>query len=393
MFFVGPAYGIINHCFALSNLLKKDSHSVIFVTAPSSKKHIDRLNINDSILYHESHEINFDKLDPSRIPHLKQVCNYLYLKNCIDLEINLYDNYKPDLIITKHHYSVVISAKYANIPFVTYYTDGAEYLLPNRNPQSNSETSDLIKNFYKAANDYRLDFGTEHSSVTELLQSSYLNIIRGLPLLSSISNQDYINLPRNSIFGGLLTFDGNYNNISFLENLSSSNKPIIYVTFGTLCYDFERYYQVINAAKNLPTYDFVISTAHFKYQKSEPLPENIRLINYIPNEYILQKASILIHHGGHGTALSGFQFGVPQIVIPDNIQSSAQLIHGKMIEKLGVGKLIQKNEFSTKLLISTIKELNVKDRATTLANEVNDQNTYCNQTLLEKFRLISLGEL
>jgi len=393
MFFVGPAHGIINHCFALSNLLKQDSHSVIFVTAPSSREHIDRLNVNDLILYHETHELNFDKSNSTRIPHLRQVCDYLYLKNCIDLEISLYNHYKPDLIITKHHYSIVISAKYANIPFVTYYTDGAEYLLPNRNPQSNRETSDLIKNFYRAANDYKLNFFSNSSSVTSLLQSPYLNIIRGVPLLSSIKNQDYINLPKNSIFGGLLTFDGNYNNFSFLENFSNFTKSIIYVTFGTLCYDFERYYKVINAARSLPNYFFLISTAHFKYQASELIPENVKLIDYIPNEYALRKASILIHHGGHGTTLSGFQFGVPQLVIPDNIESSAQSIHGEVIESLGVGKLIQKTEFSTEFLVDTIRKTNMmikyRDHAISLSDKINKQNLYHNQMLLNKFRLIN----
>ncbi|BBB57502.1 hypothetical protein MPCS_01513 (plasmid) [Candidatus Megaera polyxenophila] len=95
--------------------------------------------------------------------------------------------------------------------------------------------------------------------------------------------------------------------------------------------------------------------------------------------------------------LSGFQFGVPQLVIPDNIESSAQSIHGEVIENLGVGKLIQKSDFSTEFLVDTIKKTDMmikyRDHAIDLSDKINKQNLYHNQMLLKKFRSISLEKI
>ncbi len=121
---VGPAPGILNHAIALSNLLHtQGNHEVLWLTGEKSRNHLEMVGFNFSCEYSSYYDINFNRQDLNRKPHLQQVCDLAYLNEGIEYELSFFNKKNPDLIITKHHYSPTISARVACIPYVTYYTD------------------------------------------------------------------------------------------------------------------------------------------------------------------------------------------------------------------------------------------------------------------------------
>ncbi|WKZ35130.1 MAG: glycosyltransferase [Anaerolineales bacterium] len=68
--------------------------------------------------------------------------------------------------------------------------------------------------------------------------------------------------------------------------------------------------------------------------KQLPIPSNVFHAGSIPHDWLLPRASGLVHHGGFGTTASGFSAGIPMLVIPHIID---QFIWGGKVAQLGVG--------------------------------------------------------
>ena len=68
-------------------------------------------------------------------------------------------------------------------------------------------------------------------------------------------------------------------------------------------------------------------------QKIE-LPPTVFHAGSVPHDWLLARASAVIHHGGFGTTASGFRAGIPQVVIPHIID---QYLWGQKVNELGVG--------------------------------------------------------
>ncbi len=68
--------------------------------------------------------------------------------------------------------------------------------------------------------------------------------------------------------------------------------------------------------------------------KSLPIPPTVFHAASVPHDWLLARASGLVHHGGFGTTASGFRAGIPSLVIPHIID---QFIWGQKVAELGVG--------------------------------------------------------
>jgi UDP:flavonoid glycosyltransferase YjiC (YdhE family) len=68
--------------------------------------------------------------------------------------------------------------------------------------------------------------------------------------------------------------------------------------------------------------------------KQLSIPETVYHAGSIPHDWLLPRATALVHHGGFGTTAAGFKAGVPAMVIPHIID---QFIWGQKVAALGVG--------------------------------------------------------
>ncbi len=64
------------------------------------------------------------------------------------------------------------------------------------------------------------------------------------------------------------------------------------------------------------------------------IPRRVFHAGSIPHDWLLPRASGLVHHGGFGTTAAGFRAGIPSLVIPHIID---QFIWGQKVAELGVG--------------------------------------------------------
>jgi UDP:flavonoid glycosyltransferase YjiC (YdhE family) len=89
--------------------------------------------------------------------------------------------------------------------------------------------------------------------------------------------------------------------------------------------------------------------------KQLPLSPNVFHAGSIPHDWLLPRASGLIHHGGFGTTASGFRAGIPMLVIPHIID---QFIWGGRVAQLGVGpQPIPRPKLKTENMAAALREM------------------------------------
>jgi rhamnosyltransferase subunit B len=82
--------------------------------------------------------------------------------------------------------------------------------------------------------------------------------------------------------------------------------------------------------------------------------ENIVRLPYLDLDVLLPRAALIVHHGGIGTTARALQAGIPQIISPLVYD---QPDNAERVQRLGVGRRIERRSFSGRLLAGTAREL------------------------------------
>ncbi|MEO1286161.1 MAG: macrolide family glycosyltransferase [Chloroflexota bacterium] len=112
----------------------------------------------------------------------------------------------------------------------------------------------------------------------------------------------------------------------------------VYISLGTinnLKHDFYR--TVFDAFKEYPA-KFILSVGqHTDIATLQPIPDNFAVYPYVPQLQVLQQVDVFITHGGMNSVHEGLYYGVPEIVVPQQIE---QLLNGIRVEEVGAGILL-----------------------------------------------------
>jgi len=112
--------------------------------------------------------------------------------------------------------------------------------------------------------------------------------------------------------------------------------PLVLASFSTAPEQrsLEKLQRTLDALAPLPVR--VVATTGGVVDPDElSIPLNAFVVRYAQHDPILQRASLLITHGGHGTLMRSLKHGVPAIVMPGMAHDQAP--NGRMLQELGAG--------------------------------------------------------
>ncbi len=112
----------------------------------------------------------------------------------------------------------------------------------------------------------------------------------------------------------------------------------VYISLGTinnLNADFYR--TAFEAFDDYPA-QFILSVGrNTDVSALQPIPENFTVYPYVPQLQVLQQVDVFITHGGMNSTHEGLYYGVPEIVIPQQME---QLLNGIRVQEVGAGILL-----------------------------------------------------
>jgi UDP:flavonoid glycosyltransferase YjiC (YdhE family) len=84
--------------------------------------------------------------------------------------------------------------------------------------------------------------------------------------------------------------------------------------------------------------DVVLTTGHHTLpEEVGRLPENFMIEQYLPGIAMAKHSDLMIHHGGHGSFMTGLQAGTPQMIVPTYSERES---NARRMAALGTGEFL-----------------------------------------------------
>lgn len=123
---------------------------------------------------------------------------------------------------------------------------------------------------------------------------------------------------------------------------SRPTEPLVLVSLSTFGFrDLVRTWQrVLDAVEGLDAR--VVATVGLAVDPSElRVPENVEVHQWLPHAELLPRASVVVSHGGHGTAMAALAHGVPLLVLPLEPTSDQPFV-GRAVARAGAGLMLSR---------------------------------------------------
>ena len=123
----------------------------------------------------------------------------------------------------------------------------------------------------------------------------------------------------------------------------NAHDPLVYLTFGSVaarfaCYFPALYQSAIAALATQPVRVLLTTGQGVDPAQLGPLPSNVHVERWMPQDDILPHAAAIVGHGGYGTTLGALAHGVPQVVVP--LFSADQWHNARRVSQLGAGVML-----------------------------------------------------
>jgi len=97
------------------------------------------------------------------------------------------------------------------------------------------------------------------------------------------------------------------------------------------------------------------------------LPDNVRLVGYVPLGPLLASSTAVVHHGGAGTTLTALDAGVPQIVVP---QGADGPVNAAAVAAAGCGLNVTDEELDARLVERLLTDGSLRSSAARIRAEM-----------------------
>lgn len=126
---------------------------------------------------------------------------------------------------------------------------------------------------------------------------------------------------------------------------------------------------VIQAAHEVDA-EFILQISSNASSGLRELPDNVRLVDWIPMGVFLKGADGFIHHGGAGNTLTALNSGIPQIVFGEGADRP---VNAKVVVQRGCGIVPDRNGLSTQLVEAFLNNASLRSASAEVATEMAQQ--------------------
>lgn len=134
--------------------------------------------------------------------------------------------------------------------------------------------------------------------------------------------------------------------------LAEGERPIVF-TPGSAMRHAKRFFHVSLQACRILNRRAIFLTPYADQIPSD-LPPTVRYFDYIPFSLLLDRAEVLVHHGGIGTCAQAMNAGVPQLVVP---MAHDQFDNASRVEALGLGYCLRRTRYVKSVVAEKLAQL------------------------------------
>lgn len=144
-----------------------------------------------------------------------------------------------------------------------------------------------------------------------------------------------------------------------LPDWGNPEAPLVYATFGSVTGSLPPFAGVFRDALDAlaDVEARVLMTVGRKLDPATlgPLPPNVRVEQWCPQDAVLEQAAAMLGHGGFGTTMGALTAGVPQVVVP--LFSFDQVVNGEHVAGVGAGLTVERGPTSVERAAAQVPRL------------------------------------
>lgn len=246
--------------------------------------------------------------------------------------------YAPDVVVDSFGLLTCLAARILGVPLVTV-------LQGNIHPASNGflwwrkDRPEGLPSAAAVINRIAAEHGLPPVSRTVDLLAGDLSLILGTP------ETDPLPAGANAQYVGPITWQQNEAQLPGQISSLGHEKPLIWVYSGNPRYagaptpidSIVVIRAAVAALADLPV-NVVLTTG---YQEVPPevgtLPPNFMHAAYLPGDAMARRCDLMVHHGGHGSVMTGLCAGTPAVVVPTITERES---NARRLAALGAGLIV-----------------------------------------------------
>ena len=133
--------------------------------------------------------------------------------------------------------------------------------------------------------------------------------------------------------------------------LSDLRQPLVYATMGTVFNTPETFGSLLEALGACDVGALVTVGRDVDPAEFDPVPANVRVERFVPQDGVLPACAAVVTHGGSGTVLGALAAGVPMVVLP---QGANQFDNALRCERAGVALTLQPDHATAEAIAAAV---------------------------------------
>lgn len=134
--------------------------------------------------------------------------------------------------------------------------------------------------------------------------------------------------------------------------LARMSRPFVYATMGTVFNTPATFTPLLEALGNGGVGALVTVGRNVDPAALEPVPANVRVERFVPQDHVLPACAAVVTHGGSGTVLGALTAGVPMVVLP---QGANQFDNALRCERAGVALTVQPEHATAEAIAAALR--------------------------------------
>jgi MGT family glycosyltransferase len=319
----------VTRSLAIAEALRENGHQVEFICGEINREFIQKSGFK----IHSVHDLPLEKIMISGAPieyvrkfygdkFEKCIKSEVGFRKMLEDDLTILSGFQPDLIVSDHHPTSLLSAQLMDIPCVSINNLVGYVMMYNYKIE---KEKGIDRN-------YEIDYTVETEMREEMVQMLKTNprfkvpklwsedmpvIIPGIPHFECHPGANTVPAPFHW-FVGMLHWKG-WDKMFKPDKEKYKNTINILITLGS-SFPFRRIIKHIVDAFKGDKYRILINTGdQFRFSDADnESASNVEILPFIHLVDYLDISNVVVYHGGHGTAMEVLQAGVPAVVIPFN---------------------------------------------------------------------------
>ena len=146
---------------------------------------------------------------------------------------------------------------------------------------------------------------------------------------------------------------------------------LVYVTLGTIFNNIDRFRPLL---EGFAEHDGSVLMTIGKGNDPDALgllPSNVRVERFVPQHQVLPHTNVMVAHGGSGSMLAAFSYGVPQLMLPSGAD---QFLNAEVSVRHGLARVLMPHEVTASRVQDLVRELlfdtDVRQATNSVADEI-----------------------